>query len=128
MDMNQGNLKARGSRNEVHATPITPLVDILEDRDGITVRADLPGVGKDSLSIAVDGDTLTLEGTVDLGDTAQLKSVYAEVRTPRYKRSFVLSRDLDTEKVTASLANGVLTLRVPKREQARPRRVEVKAS
>lgn len=127
MDMKQRNLQARESRNEVHAAPITPPVDILEDREGITVKADLPGVGKDSLSIAVDGDTLTLEGSVDLGDTTQLKSVYAEVRTPHYKRSFVLSRDLDTEHVTASLVNGVLTLRVPKREQAKPRRIQVHA-
>ena len=58
----------------------------------------------------------------------QLQSVYAEVRTPLYKRSFVLSRDLDTANVTASLVNGVLTLRVPKREQAKPRRIEIKAS
>ena len=128
MDMKQGNLNARESRNDFHATPITPHVDILEDREGITVKADLPGVARETLAIAVDGDTLTLEGTVDLGDTTQLKSVYAEVRTPHYKRSFVLSRDLDTEKVTANLVNGVLTLRVPKREQAKPRRIEVKAS
>jgi HSP20 family protein len=128
MDMKQRNLQSREARNDFHAAPITPPVDILEDPEGITVKADLPGVVKESLSISVDGDTLTLEGTVDLGDTAQLKSVYAEVRTPYYKRSFVLSRDLDTAQVTASLAQGVLTLRVPKREQAKPRRIEVKVS
>jgi HSP20 family molecular chaperone IbpA len=65
---------------------------------------------------------------VSLGETANLKPVYAEVRVAQYKRSFVLSRDLDTEKVEASLVNGVLTLRIPKREQARPRRIEVKAA
>lgn len=125
MDMKQGTLQ---SRNETHAAPIMPPVDILEDQDGITVKADLPGVAKESLAISVEGDTLTLEGTVDLGDTAQLNAVYAEVRTPQYKRSFVLSRDLDTEKVSANLVDGVLTLRVPKREQAKPRRIEIKAS
>jgi HSP20 family molecular chaperone IbpA len=127
MEMKQDRLNARESRNDFHATPIVPPVDIVEDKDGITVRADLPGVSKETLSIGVDGDTLTLEGTVALEAAADLKSVYAEIRTPQYKRSFVLSRDLDTEQVSASLAHGVLTLRVPKREQAKPRRIEVKA-
>jgi len=127
MDMKQDQLKAREARNDFHATPIVPPVDIVEDKEGITVRADLPGVSKETLTIGVDGDTLTLEGTVALDATPDLKSVYAEIRTPQYKRSFVLSRDLDTEQVSASLANGVLTLRVAKREQAKPRRIEVKA-
>jgi HSP20 family protein len=128
MDMKQGNLESRESRNDFQARPILPPVDIVEDAEGITVTADVPGVAKDALSIDVDGDTLTISGVVDLGDTSQLQSVYAEIRSPRYKRSFVLSRDLDTGSVSASLANGVLSLRVPKREQAKPRRIEVKAA
>jgi HSP20 family molecular chaperone IbpA len=75
----------------------------------------------------VDGDTLTVEATVNLGESANVQPVYAEVRTAHYKRSFVLSRDLDTGKINASIRNGVLTLQVPKREQARPRRIEIKA-
>src|SRR3954464_6604708 len=128
MDMKQGALAERESRNDFHANPIIPAVDIVEDKEGITVTADLPGVSNETLAIQVDGDTLTLEGTVNLGETSQLKSVYAEVRSPQYKRSFVLSRDLDTEQVTAHLTNGVLSLRIPKREQAKPRRIEVKAA
>lgn len=128
MNMNERNGLEREAKNDFQAAAITPPVDIVEDREGITVRADLPGVSKETLSIAVDGDTLTIEGTVNLGETSQLQSVYAEVRSPQYKRSFVLSRDLDTEKVAATLVNGVLTLRVPKREQAKPRRIEVKAA
>ena len=126
MNMTERNRLERESKNDFHAQPITPPVDIVEDKEGITVRADLPGVGKDDLSIAVDGDTLTIEGSVNLGETAHLQSVYAEIRSPQYKRSFVLSRDLDTEQVTANLVNGVLTLRVPKREQAKPRRIEIR--
>jgi len=128
MNMTERNTLEREAKNDFQVAPVIPPVDIVEDQEGITVRADLPGVSKEHLSIAVDGDTLTIEGTVDLGEAAQLKSVYAEVRSPQYKRSFVLSRDLDTEQVSANLANGVLTLRVPKREQAKPRRIEVKAS
>ena len=127
MEMTQRNTLEREAKNDFQARPITPPVDIVEDQDGITVRADLPGVAKEDLAIDVDGDTLTITGSVSLGETAGLQSVYAEVRSPQYKRSFVLSRDLDTANVQATLANGVLTLRVPKSEQAKPRRVEIKS-
>ena len=108
-------------------TALVPAVDIVEDRDAITVRADMPGVTRENLSIGVEGDTLTVEGAVTLGETGGMQSIYAEVRVPHYKRSFVLGRDLDTDNIAATLQHGVLTLRVPKREQAKPRRVEVRA-
>lgn len=126
MDMNPQKLQ--DAAQAANTPAIVPPVDILEDKEGITLRADLPGVAKENLSIGVEGDTLTLEGTVALGEGAGLKGLYAEVRVARYKREFALSRDLDTEKIDANIRNGVLTLRVPKREQARPRRIEVKAS
>lgn len=126
MDMKQRGLEREASEQRA-AAPLVPPVDIIEDGDGITVRADLPGVARENLSIGVDGDTLTVEATVSLGEAANVQPVYAEVRTAQYKRSFVLSRDLDTEKINASIRNGVLTLQVPKREQAKPRRIEIKA-
>ena len=121
------NLEKRETR-ESPVAPLVPAVDIVEDKEGIVLRADLPGVSKENLAIGVEGDNLTIEGTVALGETPQLQAVYAEVRVAQYQRTFVLSRDLDTEKIDAALANGVLTLRIPKREQARPRRVEVKTA
>ena len=126
MDMKQAGLDREATR-EYSATPLVPAVDIVEDGEAIIVTADLPGVTREELSIGVEGDTLTVEGSVSLGESGGMQSVYAEVRVPRYKRSFVLGRDLDTENISAHLQHGVLTLRVPKREQAKPRRVEVKA-
>jgi len=108
-------------------TPLVPPVDIVEDQEGITLTADMPGVAKENLAIGVDGDTLTLEGGVMLNEPAELKTVYAEVHVAQYRRSFVLSRDLDTGRIDARLQNGVLTVRIPKAEQAKPRRIEVKA-
>jgi HSP20 family molecular chaperone IbpA len=129
MDMKQKQLeRQREGNTDFQATPLVPPVDIIEDNDAITVRADLPGVRKENLAIGLDGDSLTIEGSVDLGETRALQSVYAEVRTPQYKRTFVLGRDLDGENITANLEHGVLTLRVPKREQAKPRRIEVRAA
>ena len=106
---------------------LLPPVDISEDGEGITLKADLPGVARENLAISVEGDTLTIEGRVRLGEAAKMRSVYAEVSVDRYKRSFMLSRDLDTTRIDAQMRSGVLTLKVPKREQAKPRRIEVRA-
>ena len=107
--------------------PLVPPVDIIENADGITLTADMPGVSKEALSIGVEGDRLTIEGGVTLNESPSMQNVYAEVRIDRYRRSFVLSRDLDTEKIDARLTHGVLTLHIPKAERARPRRIDVKA-
>jgi HSP20 family protein len=110
------------------AAALLPPVDIVEDENGITLKADLPGVSKENLSIRVDGDTLAIEGAVTLGESQKMEAVYAEVRVAWYRRSFVLSRDLDTDRIDAGIRNGVLSLRVPKREQAKPRRIAVNAA
>jgi HSP20 family molecular chaperone IbpA len=126
MDMKQKELE-RPAATTNEARPLVPAVDILEDKDGIRLVADLPGVSKEQLSIGVEGDNLTIEGLVSLGETAQLQPLHAEIRVAQYRRSFVLGRDLDTTRIEAQMKNGVLTLRIPKQEQAKPRRIEVRA-
>lgn len=106
---------------------IVPRVDVLEDDAGITLLADLPGVPKESLELKVEGDTLLVEGVVTTPMPPQLQSIYAEVRVPRYRRTFTLSRELDSAHIEANLKDGVLNLRIPKQEHARPRRIEVRA-
>jgi HSP20 family protein len=107
---------------------LTPAVDITEDDVGITLSADLPGATRETLAIRVDGDTLTLEAPIQVALAQDLDPVYAELRAGRYLRSFTLSRELDTAHIAAVLKDGVLTLRLPKLEQARPRRIEVRAA
>jgi HSP20 family protein len=124
MDMTQGSSQAR---NAAQAVPLVPPVDIFEDADGITLKADLPGVPKENLAIGVEGESLTIEARVSLEEPARMTGVYAEVRVARYRRTFALGRDLDAERIDANLRNGVLTLRIPKREQAKPRRIAVQA-
>ena len=103
-----------------------PRVDVFEDDAGITLLADLPGVPKDRLELKVDGDTLLIEGAIATPTPQDLQSVYAEIRVPRYRRAFVLSRELDPAKIEANLRDGVLNLRIPKQEHAKPRRIEVR--
>ncbi|MGZ5034912.1 MAG: Hsp20/alpha crystallin family protein [Usitatibacter sp.] len=126
METKQRELEKRAT-TELQAAPLVPPVDIIEDVEGITVRADLPGASKETLSIGVEGENLTIEATVNLGESAKMQPVYAEIRVAQYKRTFVLGRDLDTSKIDAQIRNGVLTIRVPKLEQAKPRRIAVKA-
>jgi HSP20 family protein len=122
-----GDAQSGDARRAADNRFMVPRVDVLEDEAGITLLADLPGVPKDRLELKVDGDTLLVEGTVTAPMPQQLQSVYAEIRVPRYRRSFTLSRELDTGRIEANLKDGVLNLRIPKQEHARPRRIEVRA-
>ncbi|MEW6704742.1 MAG: Hsp20/alpha crystallin family protein [Pseudomonadota bacterium] len=107
---------------------MAPRVDVLEDQTGITLLADLPGVSKDQLELKIEGDTLQIEAPVAPQTPERLQPLYAEVRVPRYRRAFTLSRELDTSRIDASLKDGVLNLRIPKHEHAQPRRVQVQVS
>lgn len=106
-------------------TALLPPVDIVEDSEGISLTADLPGVDKEHLGVRVDGNTLMIEGEARYDVPANLESLYAEIRSARYQRSFTLSRELDTDKINAELKDGVLKLRIPKHEASKPRRIEV---
>ena len=111
-----------------HSEPqqaVIPAVDVFEDSSGITLVADIPGVPKEQLDLKVEGDALLIEGGVQQPTPDGLEAVYAEVRIPRYRRSFTLSRELDTARIDANLKDGVLTLRIPKLAHAQPRRIAV---
>lgn len=103
-------------------------VDILEDSESLLLTADMPGVSKERLNVRVDGNTLLLEGSVQFDLPAKAEAVHADVRATVYRRSFVLSRELDAEKIQANLKDGVLTVRIPKRAALRPRKIEVQGS
>ena len=107
---------------------LMPPVDVIEDRTGITLRADLPGVPKDKLKLQVEAGTLTIEGEVSIAMPESMEATYVEVSVPRFRRVFTLSKDLDTGKVSAEFKHGVLSLRIPKAEHAQPRRIDIKVS
>ena len=131
-------MNPRDTKTEVSTAPdktvaareeraMLPPVDVVEDATGITLYADLPGISRERLSLHVEGDTLTIAGELALAVPAGMQASHAEVQQSHYRRSFTLSKELDTTKVSAELANGVLTLRIPRAEHAQPRRIEVKA-
>ena len=106
---------------------LTPPVDVVEDSDGITLYADLPGVSRDKLKLDIEAQTLTIEAESALAPPEGLQTTHTEIGLARFRRAFTLSSELDTENVSAELAQGVLRLRIPKASHAQPRRIEVKA-
>jgi HSP20 family protein len=104
---------------------LLPPVDVVEDATGITLYADLPGVPKDKLNLRVEGDQLSIEGDVVLAVPKEMEASHAEVTLSRYRRTFTLSKELDPEKVSAELSQGVLRVRIPKAEHAQPRKINV---
>ena len=114
--------------NTGHRAPLPPPVDISETSEGITVTADLPGVSLANLNVHVEGNQLLIEGHSALEFSADERALHAEAHSPSYRRRFVLSRELETGKIDAHLKDGVLTVRIPKRAELRPRRIEVQAS
>jgi len=126
------NVTTQPGRAETQADParqvvLMPPVDVLEDAEGITLIADLPGVNKEGLSVRVNANTLTIEGEARIEMPAELAPLYVEVRSVRYQRSFTLNRDLDTNKIEAELKHGVLKLFLPKHDATKPRRIEIRA-
>jgi HSP20 family molecular chaperone IbpA len=113
---------------EKHApeTVLSATVDIFEDAEGITLLADMPGVSKEHLNLEVVNDALTVEGEVKIEMPEGMEALYADVRSTRYRRSFGLSGELETGEIDATLKDGVLRVRIPKRAEARPRKIEVR--
>ena len=126
--MNDETNVLRQSQAAREEATLLPPVDVFEDATGITLYADLPGVSKDRLNLHVDADTLTIEGEMSIEMPQGMEATHAEVSVPRFRRVFTLSKELDTEKLSAELKQGVLKLRIQKAEHAKPRRIPVQAA
>ena len=101
-----------------------PPVDIYENEDALTVLADLPGVPPKGLKVNVEQGVLTIEGKVDAGNGGSLLQEFA---LTSFYRQFRIAETIDTEKIRASMKNGVLHLTLPKVPRAKPRQVPVEA-
>jgi HSP20 family molecular chaperone IbpA len=122
--MTEKRVVHRGESAEEQQT-LLPRVDVFENKDGILLLADMPGVPKDKLELRVENDTLLIEGEIAPDTPENMEPVYAEVRLSRYRRAFSLSAELDTSRIDAQLRDGVLNLRIPKQAHAQPRKIDV---
>jgi HSP20 family protein len=107
---------------------VFPPMNVFSDKDGYVVRMEVPGVPPESINIEAHGRTLTVTGKreADLPDGASMHR--RERDAGQFSRSLQLPNDLDTAAADASCKHGVLTLRIPKREEAKPRSINVKAA
>lgn len=127
-ERDQSTLARRDTEQPTRRITLTPAVDIYEDPQGVTLWADLPGVTKDKLDVKVHDSSLSIEAEAVVPTRANLRLQHAEVREPHFARTFTLSPDFDTSKIEANLQDGVLKLTIPRRDEARPRRIEVKTN
>jgi HSP20 family molecular chaperone IbpA len=113
------------AREETRSTEkyIRPAVNIIETEEGLVLTADIPGADKDSLDLNVEKGVLTINAPVR--HTAPGTSAYREFELANYYRQFTIPESLDHEKATAEYVNGILTLKVPKAEVAKPKRIAV---
>lgn len=119
-------LAPNASAEKIEQRPaVAPAVDVFENDSELLVVADLPGVSKDRMSIHFEKGRLTIEGKRAL--PAQ-KPGLVEIEAADFRRTFLVPQGIDAEHIAADLANGVLSIHLPKHASAKPRRIEVKAS
>lgn len=122
---NDGTVAQRPEEKGARQVTLVPAVDIVEDVNGVTLWADLPGVSRENLQVSVNDGTLHIEGQAIVPTPPTLRVQHAEIRQPHFARSFSLSPDLDAGQIGAQLQDGVLKLTIPRREEARPRRIAI---
>ena len=116
-----------GHTENGHAVWGVPL-DVVEEDDSFVVRASTPGVAPEDIDVTIDGNVLTIKGHTEAEAEDKSESyIVRERRSGDFQRALRLSDTVDTEKIESTYGNGVLTIRIPKRESTKARKVEVKA-
>jgi len=104
---------------------IAPFADIYTSKEGYHILLDIPGVLKENLKIQVEKDELVVTGKISNGDK-NVKQLYNEIFYDGYHRHFILPDDVDTDKIEANYDNGVLSLTLNKKEEFKPKLIEIK--
>ena len=102
-----------------------PYADVYETDEALCVVMEMPGVERQDINVALENDVLRVDGQIDFSKYAGMEPVYTEYNVGHYTRSFTLSDKIDREKISAQLADGVLTLTLPKAKEAQPRRISI---
>lgn len=109
----------------IPARTFVPTSDIFEAEHALTVILEMPGVDKENVEISVESGVLTVAGRVDFSKYEGMQPVYTEYNVGNYRRSFSLSNKIDQSKIAAEMKDGVLTVTLPKAEEAKPRRISI---
>ena len=106
-------------------TTYSPRFDIWEDDDEMILYGDLPGVMPEDLDVRFENPVLTIHGKVNPRHN-DIKFLHGEYGIGDFHRTFTIGEAIDTERISAELKNGVVTVHLPKNEKVKPRRIEVK--
>ena len=109
----------------VPARTFVPTADIFETEGALTVVLEMPGVDKSNVDISIEDGVLIVQGRLDFSKYEGMQPLYTEYNIGHYRRSFSLSNKIDQNKIGAEMKDGVLTLSMPKAEEAKPRRIAV---
>lgn len=123
----RGGAEVAGREDARHRRTFSPSVDIVETQDELVVHADMPGVGGENIDIHFEAGELLLHGRVKDRAPEHAKPLAREYGVGDFYRVFTISEEVDAEKISAEYRNGVLTLRLPKLEAAKPRKIQVVA-
>jgi HSP20 family molecular chaperone IbpA len=110
----------------VPARVFLPNADIYETPNELEVVLEMPGIEKSNVDIRVEDDVLHIEGRLDLLKYTGLQPLYTEYNVGHYARSFQLSSKIDQNKIAAEMKDGVLSLTLPKVEEAKPRTIQIR--
>jgi HSP20 family molecular chaperone IbpA len=128
-EIEKQKMEAPASREDIsRVATYVPEADIYETGKDIRVFADLPGVSEKSLDIRVEKNILTIAGMMDSEPKSEESLVMGEYGTGRFERQFILTNEVDTSRIEATLTDGVLSLVLPKAEKALPRKITVKTA
>jgi HSP20 family protein len=104
----------------------TPPTDITETQEGLTVMMEIPGVEQKDVNLSLEDDVLRVDARIDFSKYEGMEPVYSEYNVGHYTRAFTLSSKVDQAKISAKLADGVLTLTLPKVQEAIPRKIQIR--
>jgi HSP20 family protein len=112
----------------VASSGVFPPINIFNDKDGVVVRAEVPGIKPEDLSVNIERQTLVVSGERKRENGSAGSFHRRERRFGKFARSIYLPNDIDTDKATAQCRDGMLTVRIPKRAEAKPKQITVQAA
>ncbi len=124
--MNTLSRTLSGDTPHTRSAGVFPLINVTEDKDNYRVRAELPGLSADQLDISITGNSLAISGERKISEEdKEAKYHRRERESGKFSRMIELPDQVDGEKVAAQMANGILTVTLPKAETAKPRQIKV---
>lgn len=114
----------RHTTDEVHYA--RPSTDVYETGEAYVIIVDMPGVAKDSIQVRLEKDLLMIKGAADTASQDRAGLVFSEIRRTGYARSFNLGEGIDRNSIEARYENGVLTIKLHKKEEMRPKEISIR--